>query len=48
MFRCPHDTNPKNSYIALVGEPHGSGKVTTEKDQHFEQRALRDVAAGYA
>ena len=47
MFRCPHDTDPKNSDIALVGVPHSSGNGTTERDQHLGPRALRDVAAGY-
>lgn len=47
MFRCKHDTDPKNSDIALVGVPHSSGNGLTERDQHLGPRALRDVAAGY-
>ncbi len=47
MFRCPHDSDPKKSDIALVGVPHSSGNGMTERDQHLGPRALRDVAAGY-
>ncbi|MCF8067836.1 MAG: arginase family protein [Desulfobacterales bacterium] len=47
MFRCPHDPDPCNSDIALVGVPHSSGNGLTERDQHLGPRALRDVAAGY-
>jgi guanidinopropionase len=47
MFRCPHDTDPKNSDIALVGVPHSSGNALTYRDQHLGPRALRDVAVGY-
>jgi guanidinopropionase len=47
MFRCPHDTDPNKSDIALVGVPHSSGNGMTERDQHLGPRALRDVAAGY-
>jgi guanidinopropionase len=47
MFRCPHDTDPNNSDIALVGVPHSSGNALTYRDQHLGPRAIRDVSAGY-
>lgn len=47
LFRCPHDPDPKNCDIALVGIPHSSGNGTTERDQHLGPRAVRDVS-GYA
>lgn len=47
MFRCPHDANPANADIALVGVPHSSGNGTTERDQHLGPRALRNASVGY-
>ena len=35
MFRCPHDPDPNNCDIALVGVPHSTGNGTTERDQHL-------------
>ena len=45
LFRAPHDTDPANADIALVGVPHSTGNGTTERDQHLGPRALRDVSA---
>ncbi len=45
LFRCPHDPNPENCDIALVGVPHSTGNGTTERDQHLGPRAVRDVSA---
>ena len=45
LFRCPHDTDPANCDIGLVGVPHSSGNGTTEKDQHLGPRAVRNVSA---
>ena len=45
LFRCPHDTDPANADIALVGVPHSSGNGTTERDQHLGPRAVRNVSA---
>ncbi len=47
MFRCPHDTDPENSDIALVGVPHSSSLCLTYRDQHLGPRAVRDVSVGY-
>lgn len=45
LFRCPYDEDPANCDIALVGVPHSTGNGTTERDQHFGPRALRDMSA---
>lgn len=45
LFRCPHDPDPANCDIALVGVPHSTGNGTTERDQHFGPRAVRDMSA---
>ena len=45
LFRCPHDPNPANTDIALVGVPHSSGNGSTERDQHLGPRAVRHVSA---
>ncbi len=45
LFRCPHDTDPANADIGLVGVPHSSGNGTTERDQHLGPRAVRNVSA---
>ncbi len=45
LFRCPHDPDPNNCDIALVGVPHSSGNGTTERDQHLGPRAVRNVSA---
>ncbi len=45
LFRCPHDPDPNNCDIALVGVPHSTGNGTTERDQHLGPRAVRDVSA---
>lgn len=45
LFRCPHDPNPRNCDIALVGVPHSSGNGSTERDQHLGPRAVRHVSA---
>jgi guanidinopropionase len=47
LFRCPHDPNPANCDIGLIGVPHSSGNGTTERDQHLGPRALRDMSMGY-
>ncbi|MBA7574089.1 Agmatinase [subsurface metagenome] len=45
LFRCPHDPDPANCDIALVGVPHSTGNGTTERDQHLGPRAVRDMSA---
>lgn len=45
LFRCPHDLDPNNADIALIGVPHSSGNGTTERDQHLGPRAVRNVSA---
>ena len=45
LFRCPHDPDPNNCDIALVGVPHSTGNGTTERDQHLGPRAVRDMSA---
>ncbi|MGI9310832.1 MAG: arginase family protein [bacterium] len=45
LFRCPHDPDPRNCDIALVGVPHSTGNGTTERNQHLGPRAVRDVSA---
>ena len=47
LFRCPHDPDPDNCDIALVGIPHSSGNGTTERDQHLGPRAVRNVSANF-
>ena len=46
LFRCKHDSDPKNCDIALVGVPHSAGNGTTERDQHLGPRAVRHISAG--
>ncbi len=45
LFRCPHDPDPANCDIALVGVPHSTGNGTTLHDQHLGPRAVRNVSA---
>lgn len=45
LFRAPHDPDPANADIALVGVPHSSGNGSTERDQHLGPRAVRHVSA---
>lgn len=45
LFRCPHNVDPNECDIALVGVPHSTGNGTTERDQHLGPRAVRDVSA---
>ena len=45
LFRCPLAALPDECDIALIGVPHSSGNGTTERDQHFGPRAVRDVSA---
>lgn len=47
LFRCPHDPDPANCDIALVGVPHSTGNGTTWRDQHLGPRALRDLSMNY-
>ncbi len=47
LFRCPHDEDPANCDIALVGVPHSSGNGSTERDQHLAPRAMRHVSGIY-
>ena len=44
FFRCPHEPNPADCDIALVGVPHSTGNGTTERDQHLGPRAVRHVS----
>ncbi len=45
LFRCPHDPDPANADIGLVGVPHSTGNGTTQRDQHLGPRAVRDISA---
>jgi guanidinopropionase len=45
LFRCPHNPDPQQTDIALVGVPHSSGNGSTERDQHLGPRAVRHVSA---
>ena len=45
LFRCPHNPDPSQCDIALVGVPHSTGNGTTERDQHLGPRAVRNVSA---
>ena len=45
LFRCPHDADPANADIGLVGVPHSTGNGTTQRDQHLGPRAVRNVSA---
>ena len=45
LFRAPHNANPNECDIALVGVPHSSGNGTTERDQHLGPHAVRNVSA---
>ena len=45
LFRAPHNPDPNDCDIALVGVPHSTGNGTTERDQHLGPRAVRDVSA---
>lgn len=47
LFRCPHDPDPVNCDIALVGVPHSTGNGTTWRDQHLGPRAFRDLSMAY-
>ncbi|MEM7206383.1 MAG: arginase family protein [Pseudomonadota bacterium] len=45
LFRAPHNPDPGDCDIALIGVPHSTGNGTTERDQHLGPRAVRDVSA---
>jgi len=45
LFRAPHNPDPRECDIALVGVPHSTGNGTTERDQHLGPRAVRDISA---
>lgn len=45
LFRAPHQRDPSQSDIALVGVPHSAGNGTNERNQHLGPRAVRDVSA---
>lgn len=45
LFRCPHNPDPAQCDIGLVGVPHSTGNGTTERDQHLGPRAVRNVSA---
>ncbi len=45
LFRCPHDADPANADIGLIGVPHSTGNGTTQRDQHLGPRAVRNVSA---
>ncbi len=45
LFRCPHDADPAQADIGLVGVPHSTGNGTTQRDQHLGPRAVRNVSA---
>ena len=45
LFRAPHNANPNECNMALVGVPHSSGNGTSERDQHLGPRAVGNVSA---
>jgi guanidinopropionase len=45
LFRCPHNPDPGQCDVGLVGVPHSTGNGTTERDQHLGPRAVRNVSA---
>ena len=45
LFRAPHDADPNNADIGLIGVPHSTGNGTTQRDQHLGPRAVRNVSA---
>ncbi len=45
LFRAPHDEDPTQADIGLVGIPHSTGNGTTQRDQHLGPRAVRNVSA---
>ena len=45
LFRCPYNSDSEGCDIALVGVPHSTGNGTTERDQHFGPRAVRNISA---
>lgn len=45
LFRAPHDDDPANADIGLVGIPHSTGNGTTQRDQHLGPRAVRNISA---
>ena len=47
LFGCPHDTDPGQCDIALVGVPHSSGNGATERDQHLGPRAVRNISGQF-
>ena len=47
LLGAPHDPDPHNCDVALVGVPHSSGNGSTERDQHLGPRAVRHVSANY-
>lgn len=47
LYRCPHDPDPANADIALIGVPHSTGNGTSWRDQHLGPRAFRDLSMGY-
>ncbi|MEE9587007.1 MAG: arginase family protein [Hyphomicrobiaceae bacterium] len=44
LFNCPHEPDPSQCDIALVGVPHSTGNGTTERDQHLGPRAVRNIS----
>ena len=48
LFGCPHDTDPGQCDIALVGVPHSSGNGATERDQHLGPRAVRNISGQFS
>ncbi len=47
LYRCPHDPDPANCDVALVGVPHSTGNGTTWRDQHLGPRSIRDISMAY-
>jgi hypothetical protein len=45
FFRAPHDEDPANCDIGVLGIPHSSGNGSTERDQHLGPRAVRGVSS---
>jgi guanidinopropionase len=46
FFRCPHDEDPSQTDIALVGVPYTAGNII-ERGQYLGPRAIRNASGGH-
>ena len=47
FFACPVVDDPAGADIGLIGVPHSTGNLSTDRDQHLAPRAVREVSAYY-